>query len=353
MFMYSYLSSILVRSVQLLALTSLLTPAISSQALAQDNSVEASPVISFETPVFKFGKVRQGEEIRHDFKFTNRGSQTLIIEDVRPSCGCTTAGQWVKSLEPGQSGVIPIKLNTDRFKGPLTKSVTVRSNDPKRTNVYLKIEGEVWTALSVDPMVAAFPAIKDLQQVSTKSIRISNQTETPLVIRNLRVASGPFKASIKTVEEGKLYDITVETVPPLSYGANRADIQFETNLKESPTVKVSASAYVMAPVQVVPNRVMLPNGVLQKPLKKYVTVLTYEDKVLEVSDIQVSVEGVEVEVSQLNNGKHHRLIMTFPQGMNVDALKDASLKLKTSHETFSDFEVPIGSYRALNAATKP
>ena len=82
MFMYSYLSSILVRSVQLLALTSLLTPAISSQALAQDNSVEASPVISFETPVFKFGKVRQGEEIRHDFKFTNRGSQTLIIEDV-------------------------------------------------------------------------------------------------------------------------------------------------------------------------------------------------------------------------------------------------------------------------------
>ena len=58
---------------------------------AQDNSVEAAPVISFETPVYQFGKVQQGEEIRHDFKFSNQGSQVLVIEDVRPSCGCTTA----------------------------------------------------------------------------------------------------------------------------------------------------------------------------------------------------------------------------------------------------------------------
>lgn len=320
---------------------------------AQDNSVEAAPVISFETPVYQFGKVQQGEEIRHDFKFSNQGSQVLVIEDVRPSCGCTTAGAWTKSLQPGESGVIPIKLNTDRFKGPLTKSVTVRSNDPKRANLYLKIEGEVWTALSVEPMVAAFPAIKNLNQVTSKQVRVTNQTETPLVISDLKVNGEQFKVSVEELEPGKVFELLVETVPPLAYGANRAEIAFKTNLKESPLVKVSASAYVMAPVQVVPNRVMLPNGVLQKPLKKYVTVLTYEDSPLEVSDIKVSVEGVDVEVSQLNNGKHHRLIMTFPAGMNVDNLQGASLSLKTSHPTFSSFEVPVGSYRSLNTPSNP
>src|SRR6056300_180450 len=101
-------------------------------AQAQDNQVEAFPVIEFETPVYQFGTVQQGEEIRYDFKFYNKGNQVLEITNVRPGCGCTTAGEYTKTVEPGRSGIIPIKLSTTRFKGPLSKSVTVSSNDPKR-----------------------------------------------------------------------------------------------------------------------------------------------------------------------------------------------------------------------------
>jgi hypothetical protein len=41
------------------------------------------------------------------------------------------------------------------------------------------------------------------------------------------------------------------------------------------------------------------------------------------------------------------MTLTFPAGLNVDELKDAKLTLKTNHEEFSDFEVPVGSYRKL------
>jgi hypothetical protein len=314
---------------------------------AQDNQVEAFPVIEFETPVYQFGTVQQGEEIRHDFKFFNKGNQVLEITDVRPGCGCTTAGEFTKTIEPGSSGIIPIKLSTARFKGPLSKSVTVSSNDPKRPTTFLQIKGKVWTPVMVDPQVAAFPALKSLNDKKTSVIKVVNKVETPMEIKNLRVEGERFNVALKTITEGKEYQIEITTVPPLVYGSNRGTVRFETNIPDAEKHQIAASAYVMAPVQVLPNRILLKDGVLAKPMKKYLTVLSYEDNPLEVSDVKMSIEGVKIESNTLNNGKHIRMTLTFPAGLNVDELNDAKLTLKTNHKEFSDFEIPVGSYRKL------
>lgn len=315
---------------------------------AQENQVEAFPIIEFETPVYQFGTVQQGEEIRYDFKFFNKGNQVLEISEVRPGCGCTTAGEWTKVVKPGESGTIPIKLSTDRFKGPLSKSVTVSSNDPKRPTSFLQIKGKVWMPVMVDPQVAAFPALKSLNDVKTSTIKIVSQVETPLEIKNLRVEGEKFKVALKTITEGKEYQVEITTVPPLVYGSNRGTVRWETNIPEAEKGQITASAYVMAPVQVVPNRILLNDGVLKKPMKKYLTVLTYEDTPIEVSDVKISIEGVKIESNTLNKGKHHRLTLTFPTGLDVDTLEDAKLTLKTSNKEFSHFEIPVGSYRKLS-----
>jgi len=166
-------------------------------------------------------------------------------------------------------------------------------------------------------------------------------------IKNLKIEGKSFKAELKTIKPGKEFALEVTTVPPLEYGSNRGTIRFETNIKEAKQFTIAASAYVMAPVQVVPNRIMLPDKVLANPLKKYVTVLTYEDQPLDVSDIKISIKDVKLEVSKMNKGKHHRLTLTFPAGMEPSKLKDATLKLKTNHAEFKDFVVPIGSYQSL------
>ena len=314
----------------------------------QENQVEAVPVIEFETPTYQFGTVKQGEEIRYDFKFFNKGNQMLEISEVRPGCGCTTAGEWTKVVKPGESGTIPIKLSTERFKGPISKSVTVSSNDPKRPNSFLQIKGQVWMPVSVDPQVATFPALKSLNDKKTSVLTVVNHLETPLEIKNLRMDGERFEVALKTVKEGKECQIEITTVPPMVYGSNRGTIRFETNIPEADKFQIAASAYVMAPVQVVPNRIMLKEGVLDKPMKKYVTVLTYEDTPLEVSDIKVSIEGVKIESSSLNKGKHHRLVLTFPAGLDVDKLEDAILSLETNNKEFSHFDIPVGSYRTLS-----
>ena len=88
----------------------------------------AGPKIQFAETVHDFGKVTSGDVVRHDFVFTNLGTATLEIKDVRPGCGCTTAGNWDKLVEPGKTGAIPLQFNSAGFGGTVTKSAAVICN---------------------------------------------------------------------------------------------------------------------------------------------------------------------------------------------------------------------------------
>src|SRR4051794_25670922 len=88
------------------------------------------PHVVFETPIYEFGKAKSGDPIKHTFIFTNTGDQVLEIKNVRPGCGCTTAGEWTKTVEPGKTGSIPIQVNTANFNGPVAKPVNVDTSDP-------------------------------------------------------------------------------------------------------------------------------------------------------------------------------------------------------------------------------
>lgn len=46
---------------------------------------DKAPVIVFESQTKDFGKVTEGEALKHVFRFTNKGNATLDIVKVEPS----------------------------------------------------------------------------------------------------------------------------------------------------------------------------------------------------------------------------------------------------------------------------
>lgn len=116
------------------------------QPAAQPGEVEVptgpTTQMTFETDEYDFGKVKSGEQVTHEYKFTNTGKENLIIANAKGSCGCTVP-QWPKEpIAPGKSAVIKVVFDSKGKSGPQSKRVTITANtNPPQS--FLTIKGEV------------------------------------------------------------------------------------------------------------------------------------------------------------------------------------------------------------------
>ncbi len=112
-------------------------------AKARDSKISlGSPIIEFDTKEYDFGEIIEGEIIEGVFTITNMGKVDLILTEVKPSCGCTTP-EWPKeAIKPGESGEIKFLFNSKGRKGKQNKSITIRSNAEKVTEI-VRLKGNV------------------------------------------------------------------------------------------------------------------------------------------------------------------------------------------------------------------
>jgi hypothetical protein len=98
--------------------------------------------VSFSETTFDFGKIKQGETVKHKFTITNTGPNPLILENVKPSCGCT-ALEWPKEpIAPGKSADIEAQFNSTGKSGAQLKNITITLNTAEHLE-RLTFTGEV------------------------------------------------------------------------------------------------------------------------------------------------------------------------------------------------------------------
>ena len=105
-------------------------------------SQEVGAEIKFESLEINYGKISKGDNGVRIFKFTNIGSEPLIINKVYSSCGCTIPKKPSSPIGPGQIDEIQVKYDTNRI-GPIKKTITVLSNAINSPTISLKITGNV------------------------------------------------------------------------------------------------------------------------------------------------------------------------------------------------------------------
>ena len=102
-----------------------------------------APKISFKETVFNFGTTNQGENVVHEFVFTNTGKTDLHIRKVKGSWGCTAVSSTDSAIKPGKTSTIKATFKTKGKHGKQTKTITVTTNDPKNPTMVVKMTGEV------------------------------------------------------------------------------------------------------------------------------------------------------------------------------------------------------------------
>ncbi len=113
-------------------------------ALSADEKANA-PAVKVDNPEVNFGKLKQNEKFEHVFVLTNTGKSQLYIRKIKASCGCTAVQPEKKEIAPGESVNITTVFNSAGKRGNQNKNVTIITNDPKHSNIILRIKGEVIT----------------------------------------------------------------------------------------------------------------------------------------------------------------------------------------------------------------
>jgi hypothetical protein len=127
-------------------MTLLATAIMVNFAIAQGTQVVAAKpeTLVLKETSFDFGKIQQGRPVTHDFFVSNpSGTDTLKIEDVRASCGCTTPVWKREPVSPNATAKITVGYNA-YSESPFEKTVTIFYNGGQ-TKI-LTIKGVVYKA---------------------------------------------------------------------------------------------------------------------------------------------------------------------------------------------------------------
>ncbi len=96
-----------------------------------------------ELYIWDFGKVKQGQVLRHDFSFKNESRKSLKIKNVNTSCGCTVSNFEKDILFPGESTNISVEFSSEGYSGEVQQYIYVHTDNLDNPIVRLIIKADV------------------------------------------------------------------------------------------------------------------------------------------------------------------------------------------------------------------
>jgi hypothetical protein len=94
----------------------------------------------FAQTTHDFGTITEGDVVEYTYDFKNVGEGTMLISEVKVTCGCTSR-DWPKDpIAPGESGSIKVTFNSSGKNGHNEKSVDVIANtEPNDTRLTFSV----------------------------------------------------------------------------------------------------------------------------------------------------------------------------------------------------------------------
>ncbi|HNF72273.1 MAG TPA: DUF1573 domain-containing protein [Chitinophagaceae bacterium] len=96
----------------------------------RDEAVKKLPHTTMDVPEtkFLFGKMKEGDKVRHTWLVKNTGNHPLMISNVQTSCGCTAPFFPKEPILPGKEGEITLEFNSAGKEGHVLKNALIIAN---------------------------------------------------------------------------------------------------------------------------------------------------------------------------------------------------------------------------------
>ncbi|MDA8745440.1 DUF1573 domain-containing protein [Rubripirellula amarantea] len=286
---------------------------------------------AFPTQHHDFGTVAVGAKTEFMFPVTNTLSSTMHFQSIRASCGCTTPTILNDYLEPGQTGFIKAKFNTDTFRGKKGATLTLVMDQPFYSEIRLKVDGYIRSDMVFHPGSIDFGQVSQ-GDVATKSSKVLYAGRSDWQIVDIRSNRPWLMPTLKeTVRRGGTvnYEITVDVREDAPTGPFQDELVVVTNDRNMPEVPLRVTGNVESALTISP--VALALGSLKPGEQVSARFVLIGKTAFEIDSI--TAEGWDVDFDPSTEPKKMHVIeprLTYTG--NQGGPQKASLVIKTTGE---------------------
>lgn len=150
------------------------------------------------------------KKVSADFEFTNRSNEAVKIAKYDAACSCMAVGIKDGKLEfaPGESGLLRADFEMGNFSGMVDKTVALWLDDdpPEKPSVTLTVRVHIPVLVAIEPKTVKW----DVGAAATPQIiRITMNHDEPIRVKAVTSSSQAFRFELKTIDDGKLYELVV------------------------------------------------------------------------------------------------------------------------------------------------
>jgi uncharacterized protein (DUF58 family) len=155
------------------------------------------PAIALDRSEHDFGEVQVGDVVQTKIRVSNKGDATLVIEEVRTSCGCTKAASHAKEVPPGQETEVAVSFDsTGLSSGRKTQAVFINTNDSKNPVSKFQIFANVVHPISIEP-ANLIAKLAHFQEHTSFPVTATNNSPQPVTLVVSAVEGGITKAVLQ------------------------------------------------------------------------------------------------------------------------------------------------------------
>lgn len=159
------------------------------------------------------------KKVTAEFEFTNHTDKAVKIIKYDAACSCMAATVRGGKLAyaPGESGLIRADFEMGNFSGTVDKTVALWLDDDPvdKPSVTLTVRVHIPVLVSLEPKTLKWDADGD---ATPQTIRITMNHSEPIRVKDISCSSKAFSFELKTLDEGKLYELVVTPVEISSPG---------------------------------------------------------------------------------------------------------------------------------------
>lgn len=166
--------------------------------------------LTFEKSIQEIHAGIDAKTVNADFQFKNASTEEVVIDHYDAACTCISAGvqNGKMSYKPGESGVIRAAFDMSHFSGTTDKSVMVwLKGDPEdKPSITLTARVNIPVLVEVEPKTLIWESGAPAEP---RTVTITMKHSEPIRVTSVCGADQRFAQVLRTVEEGKKYEITV------------------------------------------------------------------------------------------------------------------------------------------------